>query len=200
MDTQRKQPSPPRQDLLETTQTSLAELESNLEHIKSAPKNQGSVELIVCRPSTGKRRELEQGELCPQRGLVGDNWLTRGDYKRPGGQAHPDMQLNLMNARAISAIARDKRHWKLAGDQFFVDMDLSPTNLPAGTRLQIGSALIEVTAEPHLGCKKFLARFGKDAAMFVNSKIGKSLNLRGINASVIEPGVVKPGDAVLKLA
>ena len=101
-------------------------------------------------------------------------------------------------ARAIAAIARDRQHWKLAGDQFFVDLDLSPANLPPGTRLQIGTALIEVTAEPHLGCKKFQSRFGRDAVKFVNSAAGKALNLRGINAKIIQAGMVKPGDSIKK--
>lgn len=187
-------------DLLPERHATLAQLEAQLEHITQSPTTQGTVELIVCRPDVGKRRELAQGELCPRQGLVGDNWLARGYAKGPGGNAHPDMQLNLMNARAITAIAQDRHHWKQAGDQFFVDLDLSAKNLPPGTRLQIGTAIIEVTAEPHLGCKKFLNRFGKDAVLFVNSDTGKSLNLRGINAKVVHGGIVQPGDRIEKLA
>lgn len=187
-----------QQDLLPTLHATLAQLQQQLEEIKASPQDQGSVAMIVCRPATGKRRVLEQGELCPQQGLIGDNWLARGYRKGPNGAAHPDMQINLMNARAIAAIAGEQSLWPLAGDQFFVDLDLSPANLPPGTRLQLGSAVIEVTAEPHLGCKKFLERFGKDAVMFVNSDAGKALNLRGINARVITAGSVKPGDRIFK--
>ena len=185
-------------DLLATHHKTTTELESQLNHIQGSPSLSGTVEMVVCRPDVGKRRELTDAELCPQRGLLGDNWLARGYAKGPGGHAHPEMQLNLMNARAIAAIARDRQHWKLAGDQFFVDLDLSPANLPPGTRLQIGTALIEVTAEPHLGCKKFQSRFGRDAVKFVNSAAGKALNLRGINAKIIQAGMVKPGDSIKK--
>lgn len=193
-------PTSPQQDLLGETHATLEQLQGHLDHIAASPQQQGTVDMIVCRPGVGKRRELEQGELCPQQGLLGDNWLARGYRKSPNGAAHPDMQLNLMNSRVIAAITDEKSHWKLAGDQFFVDLDLSDDNLPPGTQLRIGSAIIEVTAEPHLGCKKFLERFGKDAVLFVNSDAGKALNLRGINARVVEAGIVKPGDSIIKLA
>lgn len=174
------------------------ELEAGLELIRLSPKQQGKVELIVCRPDINAREELAQGELDLKVGLVGDNWLAKGYRKSKDGSAHPDMQLNIMNSRVISLIAKTKERWKLAGDQFFVDLDLSPENLPPGTQLEIGEAIIEVTPEPHLGCKKFVARFGKDAMVFVNSAQGKMLNLRGINTRVIKPGTVKMGATIKK--
>ncbi len=176
----------------------LAELEDGLDHIRASPRDSGTVELIVCRPDIGLRKVLPEGHLDVMLGLRGDNWKRRGYRKSPDGAAHPDMQLNLMNARAVALIAQTRSRWPLAGDQFYVDLDLSPGNLPPGTRLEIGSALIEVTAEPHLGCQKFLERFGKDAVMFVNSSAGKALNLRGINARVIEGGVVATGAMIRK--
>jgi len=115
------------------------------------------------------------------------------------GSAHPAMQLNLMNSRVIALLAQDKERWQLAGDQFFVDMDLSAENLPLGSRLAIGSALIQVTAQPHTGCKKFAGRFGVDAMRFVNTSMGRKLSLRGINAKVIQPDVIRVGDTVRKV-
>lgn len=179
---------------------SASELEAGIDHIKSSPRDSGVVEKIVCRPANDERRELIQAQLDVQAGLIGDNWLSRGLGKGAVSYSNPDMQLNLMNARAIALIARSKDRWQLAGDQFYVDLDLSPTNLPPGTHLQIGDAVIEVTAEPHLGCSKFLARFGRDAALFVNSEVGKSLNLRGINARIVQPGSVRVGSSVRKLS
>ena len=177
-----------------------AELEAGLKHILAAPKDTGRVELIVRRPATDHREVLETAMLDLAQGLVGDNWLQRGLAFMGDGSAHPDMQLNLMSSRVIDLLAQTKDRWPLAGDQFYVDIDLSAANLSAGTRLAIGTAVIEVTAEPHLGCRKFSKRFGRDAMKFVNSMVGKALNLRGINARVIEPGIVKTGDVIFKLS
>jgi len=180
------------------TGMSLPVLEAGLIHIAAAPADRGVVELIVCRPKKNERAVLAQGELSVGAGLAGDDWAKRGSWASADGKAHPDMQLNLMNSRVIALIAETQDRWPLAGDQFYVDLDLSAANLPAGSCLVIGTAVIEVTAEPHLGCRKFSQRFGRDAMQFVNSMVGMALNLRGINARVIEPGVVKTGDAIFK--
>jgi hypothetical protein len=177
----------------------MAELEDGLETIRQSPKDAGVLKLIVQRPETDARKVLEEGHLDLAKGLVGDNWGTRGSSRTADGSAHPDMQLNIMNSRVIELLAQDKERWQLAGDQLFIDMDLSTENLPPGTRLAIGSAVIEVTAQPHSGCKKFMARFGLDALTFVNSPVGKQLHLRGINAKVAQPGVVRIGDMVKKI-
>jgi len=142
---------------------------------------------------------LTEGTLDPAHGLVGDNWLARGNRHTADGSADPDMQLNIMNARVIALVAQDPERWALAGDQLYIDMDLSPDNLPPGTRLSIGSAVIEVTPPPHTGCKKFVARFGKDAMVFVNSGVGRLLNLRGINAKVVKAGTVRTNDVAQKI-
>lgn len=177
----------------------MEELEAGLDEIRQSPKDEGILELIVRRPQTDGREVLEEGELNPSEGLVGDSWRKRGSSRTTDGSSHPDMQLNIMNARAIALMARHKNRWSLAGDQLFIDMDLSAENLPAGTRLALGSAIIEVTAQPHTGCKKFVARFGLDAMKFVNSPVGKQLRLRGINARVIQPGVIRVGYTVKKI-
>lgn len=175
------------------------QLEAALDGIRRAPKDNGSVELIQCRPGVDERQVLETCELDLELGLRGDNWKTKGYRKTADGSAHPDMQITLMNSRVIGAIAGDKKNWLPAGDQLFVDLDLSDKNLPPGTRLQLGSAELEVTEVPHLGCKKFTARFGREAMLFVNSELGQSLNLRGVNARVVTAGAVTTGDVISKL-
>jgi hypothetical protein len=176
-----------------------ANLEAGLDEIRRAPRDEGVLELIVRRPRTGERDVLQEGTLDPAEGLVGDNWRTRGSTRTPDRSSHPDMQLNIMNARAIALVAQDRSRWPLAGDQLFIDLDLSADNLPPGTRLALGSAVIEVTDQPHTGCVKFRGRFGLDAMRFVNSPVGRELRLRGLNARVVRPGVIRVGDVVRKL-
>jgi hypothetical protein len=175
------------------------ELEAGLGEILRSPKEAGVLELIVRRPCEGEREVLEEGLLDLDEGLVGDSWRRRRSSRTPDGSPHPDMQLNVMNSRALALVARERGRWKLAGDQLILDMDLSEENLPAGARLALGSAVIEVTEQPHTGCKKFVARFGLEALKFVNSPEGRRLRLRGLNARVVRPGVVRVGDAVRKV-
>ena len=176
----------------------IEELEAGLEMIRQSPQDNGILKLLVRRPQEGEREVLELGELDLVHGLMGDNWLTRGCRSTSDGSAHPDCQLNIMNFRVIALLAGEKERWPLAGDQLYLDLDLSGDNLPPGTRLALGSAVIEVTAEPHTGCKKFLARFGLPAIKFVNSPLGRQLNLRGINAKVVKPGMIRVGDFACK--
>jgi MOSC domain-containing protein YiiM len=174
-------------------------LSAGLEHVRHSPIDDGVLEMIVRRPATDAREILECGELTVADGLVGDSWGVR---RRSGGadpSSESDTQLTLMNARAIALVAEDRDRWPLAGDQLFVDLNLSSANLPPGTRLQIGTASIEITDQPHTGCRKFVSRFGVDAMKFVNSPIGRQLQLRGVYAKVIQPGVIRVGDTVKKI-
>jgi hypothetical protein len=174
------------------------ELNAALDGIRQAPADEGVLEMIVRRPEIGAREVLEQGELDAVHGLVGDTWPVRRSKRTADGSPHPEMQVNIMSSRVVHLVAGDRQRWPLAGDQLFVDMDLSEANLPPGTRLAIGSAMLEVTSEPHTGCEKFVARFGLEAMKFVNSPLGRALNLRGINARVVQPGTSRVGDRVRK--
>ena len=176
------------------------ELEAGLAEIRQAPKDDGVLQLIVRRPNVDEREILQEAKLDPAEGLVGDSWKRRRSFRTPDRSPHPEMQLNIMNARVAALVAQDKDRWQLAGDQLYLDMDLSAENLPAGTRLAIGSALIEVSPLPHTGCNKFVARFGLDAMKFVNSAVGRELHLRGINAKVIKSGMIRVGDTAKKLS
>jgi hypothetical protein len=175
------------------------QLEAGLETIRQSPKDDGVLELIVRRPQVGEREVLETGHLDPEDGLVGDTWKKRASSRSADGLAHPDMQLNIMNSRTVGLIAGEQGRWPLAGDQLFVDLDLSDENLPPWTRLALGEAVIEVTDQPHTGCGKFIARFGVDAATFVNSTVGRQLHLRGVNARVVRAGAIRVGDRVRKI-
>lgn len=167
------------------------ELEAGLDEIRQSPRDYGVLKLIVRRPREDEREVLESGRLDADEGLVGDDWLT------DDGDA--DTQITIMNSRAAALVAQNDDRWKLAGDQLYIDLDLSDENLPAGTRLKIGSAVVEVTPAPHNGCGKFVERFGLDAMKFVNSPVGRQFHLRGIYAKVVQSGEIRAGDAVGKI-
>lgn len=173
------------------------EIEAKIADVLASPKDNGTLEMIVRRPDVNAREVIERGSLTVEHGLIGDNWLIRGSSRTDNGLGHPEMQLNLMNWRFVNLIAGGRERVPLAGDQLFVDLDLSPDNLPPGTCLSIGDAVIEITPVPHLGCKKFVERFGIDAMKYANSEFGRSHNLRGVNAKVVIGGDIKAGDRVV---
>ena len=182
-----------------------AELVSRLDHLRAAPADEGTVHLVVRRPDLGEREILEEGLLHTADGLVGDNWLSRATSRAVADGRHLDAQINVMSARMVGLLADTAEEQAFAGDQLFLDLDISVANLPAGSRLAFGApgagetssgAVIEISAKPHNGCAKFTARYGEDAMRFVNSDDGKALRLRGFNARVVESGPVRPGDVV----
>jgi hypothetical protein len=189
------------ESLVTSTATHLTstELEAGLDEIRRSPADEGVVRLIVRRPATDLREVVAEGELSLTEGLVGDNWAQRLAPRRSGDSLSVDAQLTVMNARVIALIAQAEDRWPLAGDQLFVDMDLSAGKLPPLSRLSVGSAVIEVSAQPHTGCRKFVSRFGLDAMNFVNSPTGRDLRLRGLNARVVRPGAVRVGDVVRRI-
>jgi hypothetical protein len=175
------------------------DLAAGLDYIRESPTDCGTLELLVRRPAIDAREIVEEGQLDLEVGLIGDNWKTKGSTTTPDGSSHPDGQLALINARLAKLVAGSLSRASLAGDQLYVDLDLSEDGLPAGTRLGIGDAVIEITAKPHLGCAKFAARFGPDALRFVNIGVGRQLNLRGRHARVIVPGTIRQGDRIERL-
>ena len=181
----------------EPVASSPVDLEAALDAIRAAPRDEGVVELIVRRPAVDEREVVEEAELDVDQGLIGDSWSARG---RSGGRpANLDAQLTLTGVRAVAFAAGSRDRWALAGVQLVVDLDLPGENVPPGTRLAVGGAVIEVTPEPHTGCKKFAARFGLETLQAFNSPEGRALNLRGINTRVVEGGKVRVGDPVRKL-
>ena len=175
---------------------STEQLHNGLDHVAAAPVGRGRLEMIVRRPALDEREVLESAELDLHVGLVGDTWGQRSSTRTADGSPHPHMQVTLMNARAVALIAGSRANWPLAGDQLYVDLHLGTEELPPGTQLRIGTAVVEVTDQPHRGCAKFTRRFGLDAMRFVNSEVGVRLNLRGINTKVVVPGTITTGDAI----
>ena len=177
-----------------------ADLTAALAHFRASPADKGELRLVVRRPDNGRRELVTKAALDPTRGLVGDNWLARGNRHTPDGSADPAAQITLMNIRVAELVAgADPDRIALAGDQLYVDLDLSCDNLPPGSLLAVGTCVLEVSPTPHTGCKKFVERFGGDAMRFVNSPEGRRLRLRGMNARVWAAGAVAVGDVVRKV-
>lgn len=185
--------------MLNVQYLSMTELEAGMDPIRQSPKDRGTLKMIVRRPSVDEREVLQEGELDTTEGLVGDTWKVRISVHSTDGTPNINKQITIMNARTVALLAQSEEHWPLAGDQLYVDLDLSDDNLPPGTRLSIGSAILEVSADPHTGCQKFSSRFGVEALKFVNSPEGKRLHLRGINTKVLQAGTIKVDDVVRKL-
>jgi hypothetical protein len=179
---------------------SIGVLTEGLEYLLDSPESGGVVEMIAARPAEGQRELLSTAKLDLEIGLVGDNWQARGAGHTEDGSADRKAQLTLMNSRVIDLVAGERDRWALAGDQIYVDLDLSIENLPPGSRLQVGDAIIEVSDTPHTGCKKFASRFGAEALRFVNTGVGRDARFRGVNAFVVQGGEVSVGGSVIKLA
>lgn len=175
------------------------QLEAGLDHIRHSPGDAGRLDMIVRRPAENLREELHEGELNTAEGLAGDTWNIRRSSRAPDHPPSPERQITIMNSRMIALAAQGESRRALAGDQLYVDMDLSLDNIPPGTRLSLGSAILEVTDQIHTGCDKFVARFGVEAMKFVNSETGRSLRLRGMYARVAQPGTIRLGERMTKM-
>lgn len=174
----------------------VADLQTAMPHILEAPTDAGRLDLIVARPSEGARSTPDRVLLSYDGGVAGDHW-AKGCWKSTeDGAPHPDVQICIMMSRVIGAIAGPVDRWAPAGDNLFIDMNLTPDNTPPGTRLALGSAELEITEEPHNGCQSFIDRYGRDACLFVNTGVGKQNRFRGIYARVIKDGEVAVGDTV----
>lgn len=167
--------------------------------LRAAPRDAATVTLLVARPGVDARETVTEAVLDVEQGMVGDDWQARGSWERKGDRANVDAQLTLMSTRVLAAMEPDETRWPLAGDQVYLDLDLSEENLPVGTRLALGSAEVVVTALPHTGCKKFAARFGQDALRWISTHEGRALRMRGMYVRVVRGGTVRVGDVVRKL-
>ena len=176
------------------------QLEAGFGHVLQSPKDEGSLVRIVRRPDVDQREVIEEGELDVDLGLVGDNWKVRPNPTTSDGKADPVAQITIINARLLALLAGPEERWQLAGDQLLIDLDMSIENLPPGTRLRIGSAVIEISEKPHTGCAKFAARFGQDALRFISTPEGRARRLRGVNTRVVQSGAIRAGDVAVKVA
>jgi hypothetical protein len=176
-----------------------AQLEAGLAEVRRSPAAEGPVLRIVRRPATDQREVVPAAALDPADGMVGDSWKDRGSGRMPDGSSDPEAQLTIMNSRFAALVAGGPDGWEIAGDQLYVDLDLGVENLPPGTRLAVGSAVVQVSEVPHTGCVKFSGRFGPDALRLTASPEGRSLRLRGVNTRIVQGGEVRVGDTIRRL-
>ena len=181
------------------THLTIDQLDAGLDDIRRSPADGGTLLKIVRRPDVDKREVLTEGMLDVDDGLAGDTWKDRGSASTPDGSANPEAQVTIINSRALDLMAQSEDRWQLSGDQLVIDIDMSMENLPVGTRLSIGSAVIEISEKPHTGCVKFSDRFGKDALRFVSTPLGRDMRLRGVNTRVVQSGTIRAGDTVQKV-
>lgn len=177
----------------------MEELDAGLDHIRESPADGGPLRMIVRRPEVDAREVIAEGTLDADTGLVGDSWKDRGSTVTPDGGPNPAAQITIINSRLIALLAQSEERWPLAGDQLVIDIDMSEDNLPAGSRLSIGSAVIEISKEPHTGCRKFADRFGHDALRFISTPLGRQMRMRGINTRVVQSGTIRVGDVATKV-
>jgi hypothetical protein len=175
------------------------DFDRSLPDIDAAPADLGRLERIVRRPAVNERELLATAQLDPVVGLVGDDWQARGSKAMPDGSADPEAQLTVISTRVLRALEPDESRWPVAGDQLYVDLDLRVDTLPAGSRLAIGDAIIEISAKPHTGCDKFAARFGIDALAWISTPVGKAHRMRGLNARIVEGGTIAVGDVIRRV-
>lgn len=177
----------------------LEELDAGLDHIRESPADGGALRMIVRRPKVDAREVIAAGELDGAVGLVGDSWKDRGSTVTPTGGPNIAAQVTIINSRLLALLAQSEERWPLAGDQLVIDIDMSEDNLPPGAQLAIGSAVIEISKEPHTGCRKFADRFGQDALRFISTPMGRQMRMRGINTRVVQSGTIRVGDVATKV-
>ncbi len=165
------------------------QLVAALNDLPPAPRDEGSVTLIVARGDVGERRVLDEAMLTVERGVPGDRWARQDKYG-------PSYQIATTN-HAVAALIANGQPLELHGDNLFLDLDLTPQNLPIGTELTLGAARLRVTPQAHNGCKKWVQRFGLAAMKLNMDPAWRDRRLRGIYLQVVEPGVVRPGDSVV---
>ena len=175
------------------------QLEAGMAGVLDAPSAEGPVRLVVRRPGRGQREILAEGQLDTELGLVGDDWINRPGMNRD--TPSPYAQVTVMNARVAELISGDPdpASWAQCGDQLYVDLDISEANMPPGTRIGVGAAVLEVQSEPHTGCVQFRSWWGGDALRHISTEQGQALRMRGVNTRVVQSGIVRPGDRARKL-
>jgi hypothetical protein len=161
-----------------------------LEQLPAAPLDAGKVDLMVARGDQGERI-LHRHAILTSGGMPGDRWSSSSKYG-------PEFQLATTRTDFARVVANGQP-LELHGDNLFLTLDLSTRNLPTGSLLRVGEALLRVTPQAHNGCKKWVQRFGLACMKFNLEPEYQEHHLRGIYLQVVEPGRVALDDRVVVL-
>lgn len=176
-----------------------AELDRAWPDIMAAPKDGAAIEMLCLRPAMGERRFVDEIHVTREEGIPGERWLTQPWMRLPGGQPDPAIQVSFLQRRVLDLVWRDREGTPHPGDTFVVDMDLSEANLPAGSLLQVGSAVLEVSTVFNNACAKWKKRYGDDALDWVRAYENKEFRPRGVLAKVHRDGVFRAGDRLTRI-
>ncbi|WP_062763020.1 hypothetical protein [Falsirhodobacter sp. alg1] len=173
-------------------------LNAALPHVLAAPKDNTPVTMLCFRPATGERDFRDHLRLTRAEGIPGERWLTRPWMRLPDGSPHPAIQVSILPKRVLDLVWTD-HSVPHPGDPIIADLDTSLANLPTGSLIRVGTAVLRVSGEFNDACVKWKVRYGKDAKDWITAPGHPELRLRGILCSVEEDGDVHLGDLIVKL-
>ncbi|MFT5632095.1 MAG: hypothetical protein ACI9HB_003282 [Gammaproteobacteria bacterium] len=177
----------------------LAECEDALSTILAAPKSGAIVEQLCLRPGFSERSFPELLELTVAGGIIGERWTKAPWLTLSDGTPDPRIQVSILSKRVMDLCWRDRENTHHPGDTMIVDMDLGVENLPNGTRLGIGSAVVEVSDKFNTACIKWQGRYGAESLRWLNLRKNRDYRLRGILCRIVQDGVVRLGDELARV-
>lgn len=176
-----------------------AECDAALTHILDAPKVSAPIDMLCFRPDYGVRSFPDRIQVSVARGIEGERWLRDPWLKLPDGRPDPRIQISVLPKRVADLCWRNRDVSPHPGDTLIADLDMTSANMPVGTRLQVGSAVIEVSDVFNNGCAKWYAQYGADSVKWINHRPHRPLRLRGILCRVVVDGEIRKSDLIEKL-
>ena len=169
----------------------LTELRDALPHVVAAPKTDAPIRGLCLRPALGQRVFPERISMTKAQGIPGERWATTPWMRLADGSPDPRIQVSILQSRVMDLVWQD-RNQPHPGDPIVADLEMSEANLPVGTLLQAGTAVLRVSDVWNDPCAKWKVRYGTDAYDWVRSS--PHLRLRGILCAVEVDGEVGLAD------
>lgn len=176
-----------------------AELAAALPYVCAAPKTATTIDSLCFRPARNQREFPAELQLSRAEGIRGERWLTEPWLRLPDGSPDPNIQVSILPLRVLNLVWTDRENTPHPGDTIIADLDTSLTNLPPGSLLQAGTAILRVSDEFNEGCVKWKVRYGQAAKDWITAPGHPQLRLRGVLCAVEQDGFIRAGDALTKL-